>query len=45
MTHLGYIAASYGLAVAVGGWFSIGAWLRVGQARRRLAAIDPRGSR
>jgi hypothetical protein len=27
------------------GWFSIGAWVRTGQARRRLAAIDPRRER
>ena len=42
MTHLPYIAASYGLAVLVMGGFGIGAWLRVGTARRRLDAIDPR---
>jgi hypothetical protein len=42
MTHLPYIAASYALAVLVLGWFSIGTWVRVGVARKRLAAIDPR---
>ena len=45
MTHLPFIAASYGLAVLVLGWFGAGAWLRVGSARRRLAAIDPRRGR
>jgi hypothetical protein len=42
MTHLPYIAASYGLTIVVLGWFSIGAWARVDAARKRLAAIDPR---
>ena len=42
MTHLPYIAASYALAVLGLGWFSIGTWVRVGVARKRLAAIDPR---
>jgi len=42
MTHLGYILASYGLALAIGGGFALSAWLRVGRAQRRLAAIDPR---
>jgi hypothetical protein len=45
MTHLPFIAVSYGLAVLVLGWFGIGAWVRVGSARRRLAAIDPRRER
>jgi hypothetical protein len=45
MTHLPFIAASYGLAALVLGWLGIGAWLRVGGARRRLAAIDPRRGR
>ena len=45
MTHLPFIAASYALAVLVLGWFGIGAWLRVGAAQRRLAAIDPRRER
>jgi type IV secretory pathway TrbD component len=45
MTHLPYIAASYGLTVLMMGGFGIGAWLRVGAARRRLAAIDPRRER
>ena len=45
MTHLTYIAAAYGLAVVVAGGFAIDAWARMGRARRRLAAIDPRGRR
>jgi heme exporter protein D len=45
MTHLPFIAASYGLAALVMGGLGIGAWLRVGRARRRLAAIDPRRER
>jgi len=42
MTHLPYVAASYGLALAVALGFAVSAWLRVGRARRRLDAIDPR---
>ena len=42
MTHLPFIAASYGLAVLVMGGFAVSTWLRLGAARRRLAAIDPR---
>ena len=45
MTHLPFIAAAYGLALALGGGFAIDAWLRVGRARRRLDAIDPRRNR
>jgi hypothetical protein len=45
MTHLGYIVAAYGIAVLVAGGFAVDAWLRMGRARRRLAAIDPRGQR
>ncbi len=42
MTHLPYIAAAYGLALATATGFAVSAWLRVGRARRRLDAIDPR---
>ena len=45
MTHLPYIAAAYGLALVVGAGFAVDAWLRVGRARRRLEAIDPRRQR
>ena len=42
MTHLANIVGAYGLGLALGGWFSLAAWLRTRRARRRLAAIDPR---
>jgi hypothetical protein len=45
MTHLPYILGAYGIAALVSVWFSVDAWLRMGRARRRLAAIDPRGQR
>ncbi len=45
MTHLTYIIAAYALAVLVGTVFSVDAWSRMGRARRRLAAIDPRANR
>ena len=44
MTHLTYIMAAYALAVLVGAVFSVDAWARMGRARRRLAAIDPRAT-
>ncbi len=44
MTHLPFIVASYALAALIGGGFSVAAWTRMDRARRRLAAIDPRGS-
>jgi hypothetical protein len=43
--HLSYIVASYGLTVAIGGWYAVSAWVRMDRARRRLAAIDPRDAR
>jgi len=39
---LTYIIAAYGLTVLIGGGFAVDAWLRMGRARRRLDAIDPR---
>ena len=45
MTHLGFIATSYGLTVLVAAIYGADAWLRMHRARRRLAAIDPRASR
>ncbi|HUB16709.1 MAG TPA: hypothetical protein VMB34_32545 [Acetobacteraceae bacterium] len=45
MDHLPFIAASYMLGVLIPGGFAIAAFLRVGTARRRLAAIDPRANR
>ncbi len=45
MTHLPYIVASYGIFAVLAAAFALDAWLRMGRARRRLAAIDPRGMR
>ena len=45
MTHLPYIVASYALAVVIPLWFGVAAQLRLGRARRRLAAVDPRANR
>ena len=45
MTHLPYIIAAYGIGVILAAGFAVDAWLRMGRARRRLAAIDPRGMR
>ena len=42
MTHLPYVAATYGLALAVLAGLGGGARLRLRAARRRLSAIDPR---
>jgi hypothetical protein len=43
MTHLPFIAAAYGLAVALAAAYAVGAWRRLATARRKLAALDPRG--
>ena len=45
MTHLPFIAASYVLGVLVPLIFGVAAFTRMGAARRRLAAIDPRAHR
>jgi hypothetical protein len=45
MTHLPFIAASYVLGVLIPLLFGIAAFTRMGTARRRLAAIDPRANR
>ena len=45
MSHLTYIMASYALAVVMGAAYGVAAWARMGRARRRLAAIDPRALR
>lgn len=42
MTHWPFIAASYALGVLVPAGFGLAAFLRMGAARRRLSAIDPR---
>jgi hypothetical protein len=45
VTHLAYIIPAYALAVLIAGGFSVSAWTRMARARRKLAAIDPRGQR
>jgi hypothetical protein len=45
MTHLPFIATSYALGVLVPLLFGIAAFTRMGTARRRLAAINPRAQR
>jgi len=45
MNHLGFIAASYAVGILVPSAFAVAAWLRMGRAARRLAAIDPRRQR
>jgi len=40
--HLPYIAAAYGLFLAVTLWFSVGARNRLALVARRLRAADPR---
>ena len=42
MTHLPFIAASYGLAAVLVAAYSVGAALRLRRAGRRLKALDPR---
>jgi cytochrome c biogenesis protein CcdA len=42
MTHLPYVAACFGLGLAVPLAFAADAWRRLAQARRRLAQLDPR---
>lgn len=45
MTHWPFVAASYALGVGILIAYGVGAWLRAGAARRKLAAIDPREQR
>ena len=42
MTHLSFIAPSYALGILVPLGFALAAWLRLGAARRKLAAVDKR---
>ena len=42
MTHLPFVAASYGLGIGVPVVLAVLAWTRLASARRRLAAVDPR---
>ena len=45
MTHLPFIAVAYGLGILLPIGFAIDAFRRMGAAKRKLAAIDPRQSR
>ena len=45
MTHLPYIVAAYALGVLIPAGYAIAAVTRLGAAKRRLAALDPRGRR
>jgi cytochrome oxidase assembly protein ShyY1 len=45
MNHLPYIIPAYALGILVPVFYGIAAWRRLSVARRRLAAIDPRGMR
>ncbi len=40
MTHLPFIAAAYGLTLALAVWLGAGATWRLSRARRRLAAFE-----
>jgi hypothetical protein len=40
--HLAFIAAAYGLFLAVTLWLSVGARARLALVQRRLRAVDPR---
>ena len=44
MTHLPFIAAAYGLTLAVAAWLAVAATLRLSRAQRRLQAIEARGT-
>ena len=45
MTHLPFIVTCYSLGIGVPVLFALHAWRRLGVARRRLAALDPRMGR
>ncbi len=42
MTHLPFIVAAYALGIGIPLVLGMLAWQRLGRARRRLAAVDPR---
>ena len=44
MTHLGYIVASYALGIGIPAVLALDAARRLSVVRRRLAAVDRRGS-
>jgi hypothetical protein len=45
MTNLPFIAGSYGVAILAALALSVNAWVRHGQARRRLATLDAESPR
>jgi len=45
VTHLPFVLGAYALGILVPAGFAGAAFMRLGIARRRLAAIDPRGLR
>ena len=45
MTHLSFVIGAYALGMLIPAGFALAAVLRLGIARRRLAAIDPRAPR
>jgi len=42
MTHPGFIAAAYVLAIGTAVWLAVGVTLRTARVKKRLRAIDPR---
>ena len=45
MTHLPFIAAAYGLTVALAVWLGASATLRLSRAKRRLTAYEAQAGR
>ncbi len=45
MTHLPFVAVAYVLGIGIPIAYAVAAWQRAAAARRKLAAIDPRGQR
>jgi hypothetical protein len=45
VTHLPYIVAAYALGVLIPTTYAVAAFMRMRNARRRLATIDPRVNR
>jgi cytochrome c biogenesis protein CcdA len=45
VTHLPFILAAYALGISLPVWLAVDATLRLGRARRRLAAVETRPRR
>jgi cytochrome c biogenesis protein CcdA len=45
MTHPTFVAVAYVLGIGIPIAYALAAWQRTVAARRKLAAIDPRGQR